>query len=122
MSSAASRTGIPTANYLEAKHGCPMEEIVGTIYVLCFDVPTRVRSVSTDYPVDGMLRGGFVSKPIRHYVGWTQRSEPTRRIYQHGGGTKKALVSLSRGTIVDEGWVKESGRCPKCGGSLLPGS
>jgi hypothetical protein len=50
----------------------PLEQIPGNVYVLRYDVPQRVKSVSRDYAgLKAVLApGGFVSaKPTRHYVG-----------------------------------------------------
>lgn len=57
---------------LEAKHGKPIAEIEGTVYVLCFDEPRATASVSRDYPCESDPAGGLRSLPMRHYVGWTQ--------------------------------------------------
>jgi hypothetical protein len=56
---------------LEAKDGMPLNQIQGTVYVLHYEIPQVVKSVSADYAgsppqVDG-TDGRFVSAtPIRH--------------------------------------------------------
>ena len=106
---------------LEIKHGMPADEIPGHVYILCFDEPRAVHSVSTDYPIDGTGPKGFRSSPIRHYVGWTQQRNPRERIYAHGPGSAAAIVELERGTMADERRAKRERVCPECGGPLTPG-
>jgi hypothetical protein len=55
---------------LEAKHGLPLDQIPGMVYVLHYETPQVVRSVSQDYAgrspradADGLLS----PRPIRHY-------------------------------------------------------
>ena len=119
--SAVERTGIPNADALEVKYGMPMEQIPGHVYVLHFDEPTVVKSVSTDYPTRRDGRGGFESQPLTHYVGWTQRANPRARVYQHGTGVIGGLVLIEPGTIHDEERTKRESSCPKCGQALVPG-
>lgn len=103
---------------LESKHGRPLEQIEGTVYVLHYDVPQVVKSVSSDYagpdPTSG--RDGFLSAaPIRHYVGWTQQAKPSKRISRHGPAASRDVVVLQPGTTRDEQAMKLNGFCPKCG-------
>src|SRR5215472_10416993 len=89
---------------LEAKYGLPLDEIPGTVYVLHYEIPQVVRSVSTDYAgippeTDG---GRFVSAgPIRHYVGWTQQDRPSKRLSAHGPAAMREVVYLEPGTTAD---------------------
>jgi hypothetical protein len=82
---------------LEARYGVPIEDVPGTVYILHYDPPQVVRSVSRDY--SGQLaepgpHGLESDGPISHYVGWSQQPNPRRRIY------------------------KLTGTCPKCGTAL----
>jgi hypothetical protein len=70
---------------LERKHGVPADQIVGKVYVLHYEIPQVVRSVSADYsgrnrPKFGPDGRAISARPIRHYVGWTQQAKPSRRI------------------------------------------
>jgi hypothetical protein len=106
---------------LEAKYGLPAEDIPGTVYVLHYDPPQIVRSVSMDYAGLQAVAGkhGLESDgPISHYVGWTQQSDPRRRIYNHGPISRCEVVSLRPGTMRDEQREKLTGACPKCGAAL----
>ena len=107
---------------VEAKHGLPLHEVVGHVYVLHYDEPQVVKSVSTDYAgadpaldKDGMISFG----PIRHYVGWTQQSNPRKRINRHGPVALREIVYLESGTIDDEEAMKRTGTCTKCGELLM---
>jgi hypothetical protein len=106
---------------LEAKHGKPIEQIPGTVYVLCYDPPQIVKSVSRDYsgrnaiPVKSRL---LSERPITHYVGWTQQDNPDKRIANHGPATGRTVASLQSGTMLDEQAMKETGACPRCGEAL----
>jgi hypothetical protein len=106
---------------LEAKHGMPLDQIPGHVYVLHYEVPQIVKSVSGDY-ADGSPRAdsdGFLSAiPIRHYVGWTQQRLPRKRINRHGPAALREIVHLQPGTTQDEQTMKLTGTCPKCGESL----
>jgi hypothetical protein len=106
---------------LEAKHGMPLDQIPGQIYVLHYEVPQVVRSVSRDYagPSPATDADGFVSAtPIRHYVGWTQQARPSKRISRHGPAAYREVVYLEPGTSRDEKRLKLTGTCPKCGEPL----
>ena len=105
---------------LEKKHGKAFADIEGIVYVLHFDEPRVLRSVQGDYPHESDPESGFRSLPIRHYVGWTQQSDPNRRIARHGPGCVDAVVELTAGTPRDERDVKSNGRCPECGSTLNP--
>jgi hypothetical protein len=103
---------------LEAKHGKPLSEITGTVYALHYDPPRVVKSVSTDYAgitarsdADGLLSAG----PVTHYVGWTQQTNPRKRIGRHAPMGVTNIVHLAPGTMTDEQELKTSGVCPKCG-------
>jgi hypothetical protein len=61
---------------LEARYGVPIEDVPGTVYILHYDPPQVVRSVSPDY--SGQLaepgsHGLESAGPISHYVGWSQQ-------------------------------------------------
>ncbi|HET7012496.1 MAG TPA: hypothetical protein VFI65_01205 [Streptosporangiaceae bacterium] len=106
---------------LEAKYGLPLHQIPGQVYVLHYEVPQVVRSVSRDYAgasprvdKDGLLSAG----PIRHYVGWTQQARPSKRISRHGPAANREVVYLEPGTTRDEQAMKLTGTCPKCGEAL----
>jgi hypothetical protein len=105
---------------LEAMHGRPFADIEGTVYVLHFDEPRVLRSVSGEYPHELDSVGGFRSYPVRHYVGWTQQTDPNRRIARHGPGCVDAVVALHSGTPRNESDLKRTGRCPQCGFGLDP--
>src|SRR5262245_60410446 len=107
----------------------------GTVYVLCLDPPRAIDSVSPDYPHDATSYGreatvgntsgrifGYRSLSVRHYVGWTSHSDPYTRLRWHGlePPFRDVLASSERGTLADEANLKESGTCPRCGGSLDP--
>lgn len=96
----------------------PLEQIPGKVYVLHYDLPQRVKSVSRDYagPNAVLGPGGLVSaKPIRHYVGWSQQADPRKRIYDRGLAALREIVYLEPGTMVDELGLKVVGKCPRCG-------
>jgi hypothetical protein len=97
---------------------------LGHVYVLCFDPPRAIDSVSRDYPHaehHGDERFGYRSLPLRHYVGWTG-TYPWTRLDWHGLERPYAeLVDLFHGTLADEQRTKDTGTCPRCGGSLNPG-
>jgi hypothetical protein len=106
---------------LETKHGMPLDEIRGHVYVLHYDQPQIVKSVSGDYAgsapradADGWLS----ATAIRHYVGWTQQRLPRKRINRHGPAALREIVYLQPGTTRDEQLMKASGTCPKCGEAL----
>src|SRR5215469_12194938 len=107
---------------LEAKHGRPLGEITGTVYVLHYEVPQVVRSVSADYaatpPVFGKYGQMESAGPIRHYVGWTQQAKPGKRISAHGSAALREVVYQQPGTMADEQAMKLTGTCPKCGERL----
>jgi hypothetical protein len=106
---------------LEAKYGMPMDQIPGTVYVLHYDVPQVVKSVSMDYagPSPRSDAHGVVSAfAIRHYVGWTQQARPSKRISRHGPAVSREVVYLEPGTLRDEAVMKVVGTCPKCGEPL----
>lgn len=109
------------ASDLEGKHGMPLEQIPGQVYVLHYEVPQVARSVSRDYAgtspkadADGLLSAG----PIRHYVGWTQQAKPSKRISRHGPAASREVAYLAPGTTRDEQTLKLTGTCPKCGEAL----
>ena len=109
------------ATDLEAKYGMPLDQIPGMVYVLHYEVPQIVKSVSRDYAgpspradADGLLS----ARPIRHYVGWTQQARPSKRISRHGPAAKREVVYLQPGTTRDEQTLKLAGTCPKCSESL----
>jgi hypothetical protein len=106
---------------LEAKHGVPLGQILGQVYVLHYDVPQIVKSASIDYAgsasrsdKDGLLSAA----PIRHYVGWTQQRLPRKRINRHGPAALREIVYQAPGTTRDERAMKLTGTCPKCGEPL----
>lgn len=106
---------------LEARYGVPIEDVPGTVYILHYDPPQVVRSVSRDY--SGQLaepgpRGLESDGPISHYVGWSQQSNPRRRIYKHGPISQVEIAALKPGTMRDEQREKLTGTCPKCGTAL----
>ena len=104
---------------LERKHGKPLEDIEGWVYTLCYSPPVVVLSVSSDYPVevDPTCRFYQSSRPIRHYVGWTQQKDPGRRIANHHPAGTPVTVTRRFGlTMRDEERVKRTGTCPTCGG------
>jgi len=106
---------------LEAKHGMPLDQISGHVYVLHYEVPQIVKSVSADYagPSPRADAEGFLSATsIRHYVGWTQQRPPRKRINRHGPAALREIVYLQPGTTRDEQTMKLTGTCPKCGESL----
>jgi hypothetical protein len=106
---------------LEAKHGKPLDQIDGSVYVLHYEVPQIVKSVSTDYagPSPHQDNDSFLSaRPIRHYVGWTQQARPSKRISRHGPAALREVVYLEAGTMHDEQRMKLTGTCPKCGEAL----
>src|ERR1700704_4427501 len=106
---------------LEAKHGMPLDQIPGQVYVLHYEVPQIAKSVSSDYAGPSPLADtdGFLSAtPIRHYVGWTQQRLPRKRINRHGPAPRREIVYLQPGTTQDERAMKRTGTCPKCGESL----
>jgi hypothetical protein len=106
---------------LEAKHGMPVDQIPGHVYVLHYEVPQIVKSVSADYagPSPRADADGFLSAtPIRHYVGWTQQRLPRKRINRHGPAALHEIVYLEPGTTRDEQTMKLTGTCPTCGESL----
>jgi hypothetical protein len=106
---------------LEAKHGMPLDQIPGHVYVLHYEVPQTVKSVSRDYAGSSPLADtdGFLSAtPIRHYVGWTQQRLPRKRINRHGPAALREIVYLQPGTTQDEQRMKLTGTCPKCGEPL----
>lgn len=108
-------------NRLEAKHGMPVDEISGHVYVLHYDEPQIVKSVSGDYagPSPRSDADGWLSATaIRHYVGWTQQRLPRKRINRHGPAALREIVYLQPGTMRDEETMKASGSCPKCGEAL----
>ena len=90
---------------VEAKHGLPLDQIVGHVYVLHYETPQVVKSVSTDYAGPEPLQdndGWLSCAPIRHYVGWTQQANPRKRINRHGPAALREIVSLEPGTTRDE--------------------
>lgn len=106
---------------LEAKHGMPLDQIPGKVYVLHYEIPQVVKSVSADYAgVPPKLDGGRLvsAGPIRHYVGWTQQDRPSKRISAHGPAAMREVVYLEPGTTADEQSMKLTGTCPKCGEPL----
>jgi hypothetical protein len=99
----------------------PLDQIAGHIYVLHYEVPQIVKSVSGDYagPSPRADSDGFVSAtPIRHYVGWTPQRLPRKRINRHGPAALREIVHLQPGTAQDEQTMKLTGTCPKCGEPL----
>jgi hypothetical protein len=103
---------------LEAKHGTTLNQIPGNVYVLHYEVPQIVKSVSGDYagPSPDSDADGYLSAtPIRHYVGWTQQRLPRKRINRHGPAALREIVYLQPGTTRDEQAMKRTGTCPKCG-------
>ncbi|HEX4728146.1 MAG TPA: hypothetical protein VH298_10145 [Jatrophihabitans sp.] len=106
---------------LEAKHGVPLDQVPGSVYVLHYEVPQVAKSVSTDYAGRSPQsdKDGFLSAaPIRHYVGWTQQKLPRKRINRHGPAALREIVYLAPGTTQDEQAMKLTGTCPKCGEPL----
>lgn len=97
---------------LEAKHGLPLEEIPGTVYVIHYREPTIVRSVSGDYGV------GVSERPIRHYVGWTQQVRPMNRVRNHHQPGTGIEVDFRPGTMRGEEQLKAYGNCVTCGAAL----
>jgi hypothetical protein len=106
---------------LEAKHAMPLDEILGHVYVLHYEQPQIVKSVSSDYagPAPRADADGWMSATaIRHYVGWTQQRLPRKRINRHGPAALREIVYLQEGTTRDEQLMKTIGTCPKCGEAL----
>jgi hypothetical protein len=106
---------------LESKHGMPLDQIVGHVYVLHYEVPQIVKSVSGDYAGPSARPDPTVllsATAIRHYVGWTQQRQPRKRINRHGPAALREVVYLEPGTTQDEETMKATGICPKCGESL----
>ena len=106
---------------LEAKHGLPLDQIPGHVYVLHYEVPQVVKSVSGDYagPSPRADSDGLLSAtPIHHYVGWTQQRLPNKRINRHGPAALREIVYLQPGTTQDEQAMKLTGICPTCGEPL----
>jgi hypothetical protein len=106
---------------LEAKYGTPLDQVPGHVYVLHYEIPQIVKSVSRDYagPSPRSDPDGFLSvAPIRHYVGWTQQRLPRKRINRHGPAALREVVYLAPGTTRDEEAMKLTGKCPSCGQSL----
>lgn len=106
---------------IAAKYGLPLDQIPGQVYVLHYEVPQVVKSVSLDYagPAPRIENREAVSAtPIRHYVGWTQQRLPRKRINRHGPAALREIVYLEPGTTQDEETMKQTGTCPKCGESL----
>lgn len=81
------------------------------LYICCFDVPTRVRS--RDYHPDDRQ-----DYPLEHYVGFTSRVPPLRRLRDHGQETVRGLVLLVPGVIEEEDHLKRESACPRCGAPL----
>jgi hypothetical protein len=109
------------ASDLEVKYGMPLDQIPGKVYVLHYELPQVVRSVSQDYagPTPRADADGLLSaRPIRHYVGWTQQAKPSKRISRHGPAVDREVVYLQPGTTRDEQTLKLKGSCPKCGEPL----
>jgi hypothetical protein len=108
---------------LDAKHGRPLDDIERHMYVLHYDEPRVVKSVSGDYAgrsprSDG--DGWLSATAIRHYVGWTQQRLPRKRINRHGPAAPCEIVYLEPGTMRDEQSMKDRGICPRCGEPLAP--
>lgn len=104
-----------------AKHGRPLAEIEGHVYVLHYETPQVVKSVSSEYadvPPQQDQDGFLSATPIRHYVGWTQQANPRKRINRHGRAAQREIVYLEPGTLRDEETMKRVGVCPKCGENL----
>lgn len=103
---------------LEAKHGKPLEDIEATVYVIHYENPTVVRSVSNDYGE------GVSVRPITHYVGWTQQARPMNRVRNHHAPGTDLRVDFQPGTMREEARLKAWGQCFACGedlaGSLVP--
>ncbi len=97
---------------LEVKHGLPLEEIPGTVYVIHYLEPTVVLSVSGDYGV------GVSERPIRHYVGWTQQVRPMNRVRNHHPPGTAMKVDFRPGTMKVEDQLKAYGVCVACGEAL----
>lgn len=107
---------------VEVKHGLPLNQIGGNVYVLHYETPQVVKSVSSDYagPNPSADKDGFLSATaIRHYVGWTQQSNPRKRISRHGPAALCDIAYLEPGTMRDEENLKRKGRCPACGEPLV---
>jgi hypothetical protein len=86
---------------IETKHGRPLNVIVGLVYVLHYETPQVVKSVSGDYAGSAPVQdknGWLSSAPIRHYVGWTQQANPRKRINRHGPAALREIVYLEPGT------------------------
>lgn len=102
---------------VEAKHGVPLGEVPGHVYVLHYETPQVVKSVSSDYagPNPTQDKDGWLSAgPIRHYVGWTQQANPRKRINRHGPAALREITYLEPGTLRDEKTMKVGGACPLC--------
>jgi hypothetical protein len=97
---------------LEGKHGLPLEEIPGTVYVIHYAEPTIVLSVSGDYGV------GVSERPVRHYVGWTQQVRPMNRVRNHHPPGTVIEVDFRDGTMLAEEQLKAYGTCAFCGEEL----
>ena len=104
-------TQLDWAKALEEKHGLPLEKCPGTVYILHWNKPTTVLSVSMDYGI------GESIKPITHYVGWTSQADPKKRYNNHSrvkDGTRHNAVYTFSGTMEDEEKEKHEGNCPLC--------
>lgn len=104
---------------LEEKHCLPIEQIPGHVYILHYETPQVVQSVSSDYFgitlfAEKGSKGFKTPWPIRHYVGWTQQSDPYRRINNHGASRLRTVAGLIPGTMIDEDRIKNTETCPLC--------
>jgi hypothetical protein len=98
---------------LEKLHGVPIQEVPGSVYILHWDMPTIVLSVSADYGIS------ISANPITHYVGWTSQDPPRKRINNHSRKlTRHTAEFVRKGTMLDEERIKREEKCPQCGEPL----
>jgi hypothetical protein len=80
----------------------------GIVYYLCMNPPIRLGSVELGY-----------LNPLTHYVGFTQQTNPLRRVRAHGGKVlDQYVVALIPGSMWLEWYLQRYGNCKKCGRSL----
>lgn len=79
------------------------------IYIACFSTPTTLRDIDKRHI-------------FMHYVGWTRQQPPVHRVKQHGNACMNALVAIVPGSESEEGEMKVSGGCPRCGQPLGSGT
>jgi hypothetical protein len=101
------------ALHMERKYGAPIEHIPGVVYAIHYEVPVMAKSVGREYTTSNWAEPP-AHHPLRHYVGWTQQSDPYKRINQHHKAGEGEVVYLLPGYMQDEDTLKQMGKCPKC--------